>query len=107
MVVLNKNSFKLPRVDPPTWGLLLKLGLEYDRASYTYRVANCNNIEKLLDTLSEILHENVTFTVGCLICSKEFSCQECRYYELCETRNMPFGCVCGRCLEEGKTTPEK
>jgi hypothetical protein len=103
MVVLNKKAFRLPRVEPEMFRLLMRLGLEYDRASGTYRVASCNNIEKLLDTLREILKENnVCFTQTCLICGKDFPCQECKYYELCGTRNMPFSCVCGKCLEEGK-----
>ena len=103
MVVLNKKEFRLPRLEKETFVLLMRLGLEYDRAAGAFRVSNCNNIEKLLDTLKEILHEsNVSFAQSCLVCSRDFPCQECRYYELCETRGMPLSCVCGKCLEEGK-----
>lgn len=101
MVVLNKKSFRLPRMEKDKFVLLLKLGLQYDRASGTFRVENYNNIEKAIDAISEILNDkNVGFKQSCLICGKDFPCIECKYYELCDTRNLPFTCVCGRCLEE-------
>ncbi len=101
MVILNKKAFRLPRLEPEMFKLLMRLGLSYDRYSSTFCVANCNNIEKLVETLKEILHENsVGFTQSCVDCGRDFPCQECRYYELCETRDMPSSCVCGNCLEE-------
>jgi hypothetical protein len=104
---LNKKAFRLPRLEKEKFVLLMRLGLNYDRASGMYNVANCNNIEKLVDALSEILGDHdLSFTQTCLVCSKDFPCKECRYYELCETRDLPFSCVCGKCLEEGKVLPE-
>ena len=107
MVVLDKKGFRLPRLEKEAFVKLMRLGLEYDRGSGMFRVANCNNIETLLDTLKEILNNcDIYFMQTCLLCGKSFPCQECRYYELCETRNIPFNCLCGKCLEEGKTGPE-
>ncbi|MCW4018477.1 MAG: hypothetical protein NWF00_07355 [Candidatus Bathyarchaeota archaeon] len=107
MVVLNKKAFKLPRTEKDKFVLLLRLGLEYDRASGTFCIKNYNNIEKLMDTIAEILKDkNVGFAQSCLICGKDFPCIECKYYEMCDTRNLPFKCVCGRCLEEGRVLPE-
>ena len=106
MIVLNKKAFKLPRVDSSTWETVMRLGLQYDRAQLSYSVVSFNNIDKLLGILSEILNDTVCFTQTCLICGEDFPCQECRYYELCETKNLPFSCVCGKCLEEGRTIPE-
>jgi hypothetical protein len=104
MVTLNKKAFKLPRTEQEKFKLLMRLGLTYDRHAGTFKVSNCNNIEKLLDVLSEILNDkNVSFTQTCLSCGKDFPCLECRYFELCETKNLPFSCFCGKCLEEGKT----
>ncbi len=105
MAILNKKAFKLPRLDPSTWGAIMRLGLQYDRATLTYSVLHYNNVEKLVESLSDILKDDVGFTQTCLVCGKEFSCQECRYFELCETRNLPLSCLCGKCLEEGKTLP--
>lgn len=106
MVVLNKKAFRLPRVEPEKFKLLMRLGLEYDRDAGKFRVVNTNDLEKLVETLAEILNDStVCFTQSCLVCGKDFPCQECRYYELCETRNMPLSCVCGKCIEEGKTLP--
>jgi hypothetical protein len=102
MTVLNKKGFKLPRLEREKFVQLMRIGLEYDKDAGIFRVGNCNDIERLLVTLTELLHEPVGFTQSCTSCGKEFPCIECRYYELCETKNMPFSCVCGKCLEEGK-----
>ena len=104
MVTLNKRAFRLPRLEKEKFVLLMRLGLEYNRDAGTFKVSNCDNIEKLLGVLSEILKgENVSFTQTCLGCGKDFPCTECTYYELCETKNLPFSCVCGKCLEEKMT----
>ena len=107
MTVLNKKGFRLPRLEKEKFVLLMRLGLNYDRASGMYSVVNCNNIEKLVGALSEILGDHdLSFTQTCLACGRDFPCNECRYYELCETRDLPFSCVCGKCLEQGKTLKE-
>ena len=107
MVVLNKKAFRLPRLEKEKFVLLMRLGLEYDRAGGTFRVANCNNTEKLNDALAEILkEENVSFTQTCVVCAKDFSCEGCKYVEMCETKNLPFSCVCPQCLKEGKSSSE-
>ena len=44
MVVLNKRSFILPRVEKEKFIRLLRLGLEYNRESYTYAINNYDRI---------------------------------------------------------------
>ena len=107
MAVLNKKAFRLPRLEKENFVLLMRLGLEYDRASGMFRIASYNNIEKIHDALAEILkEENVCFTQTCVVCGKDYACQECEYMEICGTRNLPFSCVCTGCLRSGKVTPE-
>jgi hypothetical protein len=107
MVVLNKKSFKLPRVEKDKFILLLRLGLEYNRELGAYRIRSYDSIEKLMDTLSGILNgEKIAFLQSCTICGKDFPCHECKYYEDCVSRNLPFCCVCPQCLKEGKTHQE-
>ncbi len=104
MVVLNKKAFKLPFMDREKFLLLMRLGLNYDKATGTFRVANQNNIEKLAVTLAQILGvDEVTFTQTCCLCGTDFPCNECKYLELCNTKNLPFTCVCVQCLRGGKT----
>ena len=104
MVVLNKQAFKLPRVEKDKFILLLRLGLEYDRSKGTYCLSSYNNIERLTDTIAEILNvEEVSFSQTCIICDKDFECSECKYIESCATKNLPFKCVCPLCLKEGRT----
>ena len=104
MVVLSKKAFKLPFMDREKFLLLMRLGLNYDRATGTFSVANYNNLAKLTDTLAEILGaDEVTFTQTCCMCGKDFPCNDCKYFEPCDTKNMPLQCICARCLREGKT----
>jgi hypothetical protein len=100
MVVLNKKSFKLPFVDREKFVLLLRLGLDRNQGSYC--IKNYNNVEKLVDTISSILNaEKITFLQTCSICGKDFPCSDCKYYESCATKDLPFHCVCPQCLKEG------
>ena len=98
MVVLNKKSFILPRVEKEKFIRLLRLGLEYNRDTCTYGINNYDRIEELIDTISNILNEKVTFLQNCNICKKTFSCSECKYNGDCSTKNLPFECVCTKCL---------
>ena len=121
MKTLDKKGFKLPYVDTQTYRELLRLGLQYDRAQRMYSAEELDsaNVDSVLELLSRILREKVCFegtSVGtqprlpsqtCIICSRDFQCNECRYYELCETKSTRSSCICGKCLEEGKTLPKK
>lgn len=103
MTVLNKKGFKLPRVEKEKFILLLRLGLEYNREQGVFCVSNYNNIEKLRDTIANILNvDEARFAQSCIICGKDFPCSDCKYYEQCTTKNLPFECVCSNCLREGK-----
>jgi len=106
MVILSKKSFKLPRVDKEKFILLLRLGLEYNRNERSYSVKSCNNIDRLVDTISSILNEEITFLQSCLLCGKDFPCSSCKYHDLCATRGLPFHCVCPQCLKDGKSYDE-
>lgn len=103
MVILNQNSFKLPRVEKRQFISLLRLGLEYDQTKKTYRISNYNNIGKLVDTLSYILNENeISFLQTCLVCNINFPCSECNYTKICTTKDLPFECICPACLKKEK-----
>jgi len=103
MVVLDKDCFKLPRVEKDKFVLLLRLGLDYNRERGYFSIKNYNNIDRLYDTLSEILNAEITFMQKCTVCGKSFSCTECKYVESCSTKSFPSSCVCHACLREGKT----
>jgi hypothetical protein len=116
MVVLSKKKFKLPFVDSHTYRELMRLGLQYNRQDRSYSAEDLNsaNTDSVLELLSRILKDRVSFEQPeapakirpvkqtCITCDKSFQCNECRYFELCETKDSASSCVCGRCLEEGK-----
>ena len=100
--VLNKKAFKLPRVEKEKFILLLHLGCEYNRELGVFSIKSYNNIEKLMDTIGGILNTEVVFLQSCTRCGKDFACGDCKYDELCTTKNLPFGCVCPQCLRDRK-----
>ena len=104
--VLNKKAFKLPRVEKEKFILLIHLGLDYNREQSVYSIKSYNNIEKLMDTIAGILNTEVVFLQSCIRCGKDFACGDCKYDELCTTKNLPFGCVCPQCLRDRKQFEE-
>ena len=107
MVVLNKRSFILPRVERGKFIRLLRLGLEYDRNLGSFSIKNYEKIEELVDTISSILNDEIKFLQNCIMCKKVFPCFDCKYDENCSTKNLTFECVCMNCLIDGKTSQQK
>jgi hypothetical protein len=107
MVVLNKNCFKLPRVEKEKFILLLRLGCDYNREQGTFSIKNYNNIDKLRDTIGDILKSEIVFMQSCSLCGSDFPCSGCKYSESCTTKDLPFSCVCPKCLKEGKPSKEQ
>ena len=101
-MVLNKKAFKLPRVEKDKFVLLMHLGCDYNRDQGVFSIKSYNNIEKLMETISGILDNEVIFLQSCIRCGKDFACGDCKYDELCTTKNLPFGCVCPQCLRDRK-----
>lgn len=102
MTVLNPKGFKLPRVEKEKFVLLMNLGLDYNRERGVFSIKNCNNIEKLMGTIAGILGAEVVFLQSCTRCGKDFPCADCKYNDLCTTRDLPFNCVCPQCLRDKK-----
>jgi hypothetical protein len=102
VVVLSKKAFKLPRVEKEKFILLIRLGLDYNREQGVFSIKSYNNIEKLTDTIASILNGEVVFLQSCSRCGKDFPCSDCKYNELCTTKDLPFSCVCPQCLRDGK-----
>ncbi len=102
VIALNPKGFKLPRVEKEKFVLLIRLGLDYNRELGLFSIKNYNNIEKLIDAVSGILNTEVVFSQTCLRCGKDFPCSECKYTELCTTKDLPFTCVCPQCLQDKK-----
>ena len=106
VAVLNKKAFKLPRVEKEKFILLIRLGLEYNREQGFFSIKSCNNIEKLMDTIAGILNTEVVFLQSCTRCGKDFPCSDCKYNDLCTTKDLPFSCVCPQCLRDRKQFEE-
>jgi hypothetical protein len=106
VAVLNKKSFKLPRVEKEKFSLLIRLGLNYNRELAVFSIKSYNNIEKLMDTIAGILNTEVFFLQNCTRCGKDFPCSDCTYNDLCTTKDLPLSCVCPQCLRDRKQFEE-
>ena len=106
VAVLNKKSFKLPRVEKEKFMLLINAGLNYNREQCLYSIKSCNDIENLMDIISGILNTDVVFLQTCTRYGKNFACGDCKYDESCSTKNLPFSCVCPQCLRDRKNFEE-
>jgi hypothetical protein len=106
VAVLNKKSFKLPRVEKEKFMLLINAGLNYNREQCLYSIKSYNDIENLMDIISGILNTDVVFLQTCTRCGKDFACGDCKYDESCSTKNLPFSCVCPQCLRDRKNFEE-
>ena len=102
MIALNPKGFKLPRVEKEKFVLLIRLGLDYNRELGLFSIKNYNNVEKLIEALSGILNTEVVFCQTCSRCGRNFPCSECKYGDLCTSKDLPFSCVCPQCLRDRK-----
>jgi hypothetical protein len=102
VILLNPKAFKLPRVDKEKFITLIRYGLDYNRDEGAFSIKSHNNIEKVIETVSAILGDQVVFQQMCIQCGKSFSCSTCSYNKMCTTKNLPFTCVCPQCLRDSK-----
>jgi hypothetical protein len=100
MKALNKQGFKLPYIGTDGFKELRRAGVNYERGRFS--IGELNNVENVKLLLSEILGEEIAFTQTCLICGKEFLCSECKYYDSCPSRDLPFHCICKSCSKKNK-----
>ncbi|MGD6807741.1 MAG: hypothetical protein ACQCN4_12385 [Candidatus Bathyarchaeia archaeon] len=105
-IVLNCKGFKLPRMEREKFVDLMHLGLDYDRNTQLFSIKSYDNIEKVIDTVTAILGDEVVFLQRCIRCGKDFACRGCSYIDMCTTKNLPFSCVCPQCLRDRKQFEE-
>jgi hypothetical protein len=101
MKILDKNSFKLPFLEREDFIRLIRLGVGYDKKTQSYSFVKRQNAEKVLNILEEILDpEKIGFLQTCTNCKKTFSCIDCKYQQVCNSKYLPFQCICPKCLTD-------
>jgi hypothetical protein len=105
-IVLNSKGFKLPRLEREKFVNLMHLGLDYNRDTMLFSIKSYNNIEQVIECVSDIMKDEVVFLQNCTRCGKAFPCKGCSYFEMCTTKNLPFSCVCPQCLRDRKNFEE-
>ena len=79
---------------------LMRAGLGYNRQTRLFYIEDSERIEQVKSILSEILSDKVTFAQKCFLCDATFTCNECEYAEVCESRDVPAYCICPRCRSQ-------
>jgi len=103
MKVLDKKSFRLPFIGKDRYVQLLRLGLGYNKGHSSFYIKNYNDVEKIIDTISDILDgEKISFLQTCILCGMDFPCSDCKYNKLCPTKDLPLQCICPNCLKNAK-----
>lgn len=103
MKLLNKKSFTLPFIGRDRYVRLLRLGLGYNKVERSFYVKDYNSVEKIIDAISDIMgDEKASFLQTCILCGEDISCLDCKYKNSCETKDLPFQCICPICLQENK-----
>jgi hypothetical protein len=98
VLVLNPKAFRLPRIEKEKFVNLIRLGLAYNSEQGTFSVKSYDSIDKIIETVSNVLGDSLVFQQTCVCCGKNFGCSICNYKETCATKNLPFSCVCPQCL---------
>ena len=98
MRLLKRISFKLPFIERDKFVKLIRLGVGYSRTRRSYFIKNYNDVEKIIDVISDILDEKISFLQTCILCGGNFPCSDCKYCDSCATKGLPLQCVCQNCL---------
>ncbi|MFQ5997861.1 MAG: hypothetical protein ACE5KO_00985 [Candidatus Bathyarchaeia archaeon] len=100
MKIITKDGFKLPFMGKDKFIELMKMGIGYNRQNGTFFISDMQRLDQIKATLTGILNEELGFAQTCAICFKTFSCSECKFFERCETRDIPLYCLCPDCFQK-------
>ncbi len=80
---------------------LRRMGLGYNNGSFY--IKDYNNVERIIEFLSGVLGETISFLQTCVLCEEEFHCLDCRHSDLCPTKDLPLHCVCENCAKSAES----
>ena len=88
VAVLNKKAFKLPRVEKEKFISLMHLGwiITVNKASSPSKATTTSR--NSWTQSAAFLDSEVVFLQSCTRCGKDFACGDCKYNELCTTKNL-------------------
>ena len=99
----SRRRFKLPRVEKEKFmSLLIRLGLIIIESKAFSPLKATTTSKNSWTQSAAYLGSEVIFLQTCTRCGKDFPCSDCKYDELCTTKNLPFSCVCPQCLRDRK-----
>jgi hypothetical protein len=92
MKVLLGAWFNLPRLGTTSFSLLMKQGVNYDKA-LGFKFDAATDVAGALRTLRSALGEDVELSLRCVICGKE-ACAGCSYSGMCDRSRVSPICLC-------------
>ncbi|MFN4337068.1 MAG: hypothetical protein ACK4FV_05765 [Candidatus Nitrosocaldus sp.] len=99
---LNKD-FVLPMLGKDTFARLMRAGLEYDRASRRFRIKDGADLAHILAILREVVNEEISIELPCILCGNDAGCSECEFSSNCDRTSVSGECICKQCIMRGYT----
>ncbi len=95
------RGFTLPRLGKDTFSMLMRNGLQYDKATGLFTVKDVNKIDRIYAILSEAINDTISIEVQCILCSNDAGCSECEFSNTCNRLQVTSKCICKDCLRSG------
>lgn len=98
--VITRSGIKLPYMGKDKFIELMRVGLKYDRETRTFFIENINYAVQIKAILRELLKDEIVFGQVCIVCERNFSCEECEYINICRSSSIPSYCICSKCVSK-------
>lgn len=95
------RDFTLPMLGKDVFARLMRAGVEYDKASRSFRIKDGADMASILAILREAVREEVSIELQCIVCGDDAGCAGCEFSSNCDRVYMASKCICKQCLEKG------
>lgn len=95
------KDFTLPMLGKDSFVKLMRAGVEYDRASRRFCIKDGADVASILAILKEVVREEISIELPCMICGNDAGCSECEFSSNCDRTSVSSKCICKKCIERG------
>ncbi|MEM3002096.1 MAG: hypothetical protein QXW14_00660 [Candidatus Nitrosocaldus sp.] len=95
------KDFTLPMLGKDTFVRLMRAGVEYDKASRRFRIKEGADVASILAILREVVREEISIELACVICGNDAGCSGCEFSSNCDRTSVAGKCICKQCLMRG------
>lgn len=95
------KDFTLPMLGKDSFVKLMRAGVEYDKASRRFRIKEGADVASILAILKEVVREEISIELPCIVCGNDAGCSECEFSSNCDRTSVSSKCICKQCIEGG------